>query len=97
MGATDLHEAAGMPTQTYSTSNNAKHVTQQSPAYANAYSVMDRSNIQQEVVPPQQPSSTNQQDSDMMRMFLPSEFVPNNFDEIFTHFGMNTFFANDDS
>lgn len=95
-GTADLHEAAGVPSQTYST--RISH-TLQTPAYSTLDSGLSRPNVPPEVAISQQPS-INQQDSDMMRMFLPPEFVAaqaENFDDIFTHFGMGMFYANDDS
>lgn len=99
MGSTDIQEAAGVPSQRYSTSTNPQYTPLQTPAYSNLNSIVDRPNIQREVAQSQQPS-TNQHDSDMMRMFFPPELVAaqaDNFDDIFTHFGMDMFYANDDS
>lgn len=97
VGSTDIRKAAGVLSQTSSTSTSLRYATLQTPAYSNLNSV-DRSNMQQEVAPSQQPGAS-QQDSDMMRMFLPPEMVAaqtDNLDDIFTHFSMDMFYANDD-
>lgn len=91
MATTDLVKAAGVPSQTYMYSTGVnRYTTTQSPAYSNLDSVLDRS---------RQETDPSQQDSDMMRMFLPSEFVAaqtHDFDEMFTHFGMDMLYMNDD-
>ncbi|PON29062.1 fungal specific transcription factor domain-containing protein [Trichoderma gamsii] len=97
VGTTDVDKA--VLSQTYVSSTSPQHATLQTPASSNVNSVMDRSSIQREIAPSQQPSS-NQVESDMMRMFLPPEMVAaqaDNVDDIFTHFGMDMFHANDDS
>lgn len=99
VGSADIRKAAGVPSQRYSASTNPQYTPLQTPASSNPNSVVDQPNTQQEVAHPQQPS-TNQQDSDMMRMFFPPELVAaqaDNFDDIFTHFGMDMFYATDDS
>ncbi|KAL6900051.1 hypothetical protein GGI43DRAFT_423177 [Trichoderma evansii] len=62
----------------------------------NVDSALDRSNLQQAIAPSEQ-SNASQEDSDLMRMFLPPDFGTaqmDNFDEILIHFGMDIFDMN---
>lgn len=90
--STDTGKAARVRSQTYSTSTSPQYATPQTPTHSTEF------NIQREVAPSQQPGA-NQHDSDMMRMLLQPEMVvaqADNSDDVFTHFGMDMFYANHD-
>ncbi|EHK42620.1 hypothetical protein TRIATDRAFT_310207 [Trichoderma atroviride IMI 206040] len=82
--------SARVRSQTYSTSTSPQYATPQTPTHSTEF------NIQRDVAPSQQPGA-NQHDSDMMRMLLQPEMVvaqADNSDDVFTHFGMDMFYAN---